>query len=60
MPCNATPVYYIQKPRSGTKRIVTKNGEVLACEYTEYPRKATGIGFVPHRATCPHVDHFHP
>ncbi len=25
MPCNAAPTYYIAKPRSGTKRIVTPN-----------------------------------
>lgn len=34
MPCNATPVYYIEKPRSGSKKIITPNGEVLSCEYT--------------------------
>lgn len=33
MPCDATPRYYIQKPRSGSKKIVTPNGEVISCEY---------------------------
>lgn len=51
-PCNATPVYYIEKPRSGSKKIVTPNGEVLSCEYTEDPYRATGTGFIPHRPTC--------
>ena len=29
MPCDATPRYYIEKPRSGSKKIVTPNGEDL-------------------------------
>lgn len=58
MPCNAAPVYYIEKPRTGGKRIVTPNGQVLSCEYTEDPNKATGTGFVPHWATCPYADRF--
>ena len=48
MPCDATPRYYIEKPRSGSKKIVTPNGEVISCEYTEDPHKATGTGFAPH------------
>ena len=44
MPCDATPRYYIEKPRSGSKKIVTPNGEVISCEYTEDPHKATGTG----------------
>ena len=58
MPCDAAPVYYTAKPKSGSKRIVTPNGEVLACEYTEDPHKAAGTGFVPHWATCPEADSF--
>ena len=55
MPCDVTPIYYRQKKR-GSKRIVTPNGEVLACEYTEDPNQATGIGFIPHWAACPYAD----
>lgn len=58
IPCNETPVYYIEKPKSGKKRIVTQNGEVLSCEYTGDPAKATGVGYVPHWATCPYADRF--
>lgn len=58
MPCDAAPVYYTAKPKSGSKRIVTPNGQVLSCEYTEDPHKATGTGFVPHWATCPEADSF--
>lgn len=56
IPCDATPVYYIERPRSGKQRIVTPNGQVLACEYTTDPHKATGTGYVPHWATCPQAD----
>ena len=52
MPCDATPRYYIEKPRSGSKQIVTPNGEVISCEYTEDPHKATGTGFAPHWGSC--------
>lgn len=52
MPCDATPRYYIEKPRSGSKKIVTPNGEVISCEYTEDPYKATGTGFAPHWGSC--------
>lgn len=58
MPCDATPVYYIAKPRSGVERIVTPNGEVIACVYTDDPSKATGTGFVPHWSTCPEEEKF--
>jgi hypothetical protein len=58
IPCDATPRYYIEKPRVGSKKIVTWNGEVLSCEYTEDPAKATGVGYVPHWATCPYADRF--
>ena len=52
MPCDATPRYYIEKPRSGSKKIVTPNGEVISCEYTEDPHKVTGTGFAPHWGSC--------
>lgn len=52
MPCDATPRYYIEKPRSGSKKIVTPNGDVISCEYTEDPHKATGTGFAPHWGSC--------
>ena len=57
-PCDATPRDYIEKPRVGSKKIVTPNGQVLSCEYTEDPAKATGVGYVPHWATCPYARQF--
>lgn len=58
MPCNASPIYYIEKPRIGTKRIVLQNGEVLSCEYTDDPHKATGVGYAPHWGSCRAADSF--
>ena len=29
MPCDTAPVYYVSKPKSGSKRIVTPNGEYI-------------------------------
>lgn len=51
MPCDAGLRYYKQQP-SGKSKIVTPNGEVLSCEIIENPMQATGIGYVPHWATC--------
>ena len=28
------------------------NGEVISCEYTEDPHRATGTGFAPHWGSC--------
>ena len=55
MPCNETPAYYIERKRGGKKLIVTPNGEILTCEYTDDPDRATGIGYIPHQTTCPHA-----
>ena len=58
IPCDPEQIYYIQKPNKGEKRIVTPNGEVIACEYTADPYEATGVGYVPHWATCPYSNEF--
>ena len=52
MPVNVEPVYYIER-KAGKQRVVLKNGEVLACEYTEDPGRATGYGYIPHWSSCP-------
>ncbi len=57
MPCNAQLVYYKERAK-GTKRVVTPNGMVLACEYTDNPNEATGVGYIPHWATCNSPDSF--
>lgn len=57
MPCDPEQVTYWQ--RSGAKgKIVTPNGEVLSCVFEGDPQAATGIGYVPHWATCPQADSF--
>lgn len=58
IPCNSAPVYYIEKPKSGKKKIVTPNGQVISCEYTNDSNKATGVGYIPHWSTCPYADMF--
>lgn len=57
MPCDAKQVIY--KERKGAKgKIVTPNGEVLSAEPTNDLGAATGIGYVPHWATCPKAKDF--
>ena len=57
MPVDFEPVPYWQK--AGTReKIVTTNGEVLSCELEGDLNTATGLGFRPHWATCPHADSF--
>lgn len=52
MPCNADQVLY--RARAGAPgKIVTPNGEVLSCELNVSLEKATGVGYIPHFATCP-------
>ena len=57
MPCDINQHLYIQKA-NGPKKIVTQNGEVLSCEYTDDPYKATGIGYAPHWGSCQAADRF--
>ena len=51
MPCDPVPVTYWKDGR-GKGRIVTPNGEVLACRFEGEADKATGWGYIPHWATC--------
>lgn len=57
MPCDPEQVTYWQKPKANGK-IVTPNGEVISCELYGDPETATGIGYVPHWATCTAADKF--
>lgn len=57
MPCDPTIVMYWAKPKSKDK-IVTQDGKVINCNLDGDPVKATGVGYVPHWATCPHADKF--
>jgi hypothetical protein len=51
MPCNQNPVAYWEKPKASGK-IITPNGMTISCEFEGDPKTATGIGYVPHWATC--------
>lgn len=57
IPCDPEQVTYWQKTKANGK-IVTPNGEVISCEFYGDPQSATGIGYVPHWATCPNADKF--
>ena len=58
MPYDAQPVTYKAQSRAGDK-IVTQNGEVISCIIAPADiNNATGIGYIPHWATCPHADKF--
>ena len=52
MPCEAPQVMFRAK-KGGKERIVTPDGEVLACEIVEDVSRATGVGHIPHWAACP-------
>lgn len=52
MPCDPDPVTYWEKAKAKGK-VVTQNGMVLSCEFEGDLQKATGIGYIPHWATCP-------
>lgn len=57
MPCDAEQVLYWQKPK-GKSTIITPNGETIKADLNGDPNKATGIGYVPHWATCPEASKF--
>ena len=57
IPCDPEPVFYWQKPKA-KGRIVTKNGEIISCELIGDTNIATGIGYIPHWATCPEASRF--
>lgn len=55
MPCDPELVPYCAVPKAKDK-IVTPAGSVLSCEYKEDGQGATGLGYIPHWATCPNAD----
>lgn len=57
MPCDpGVVVYWAKKGAKG--KVVTPNGEVISCEFKGDIQTATGIGYVPHWATCPGAGEF--
>jgi hypothetical protein len=57
MPCDADLVPYWESA-SGTKRVLTLNGEIIKCELSGDEQKATGIGRTPHWGSCTSPDQF--
>lgn len=52
MPCNACQVVYKQC-KDGKQTIIMPNGETIKGNITDDSNNATGIGYIPHWATCP-------
>lgn len=57
MPCDGPMVPYIER-RGAKGKIVTADGKMVSAEVTNDLGTATGIGYVPHWATCPKATDF--
>ena len=57
IPCDAPQVMF-RAAKGGRERVVTPDGVVLACEIVEDAARATGVGHIPHWATCPEPGQF--
>lgn len=57
MPVNPEEVMYWQRAKAKGK-VVTPNGELISCDFEGNLNTATGIGYVPHWATCPNANQF--
>lgn len=52
MPCDPKPVPYWAKEKAPGK-VVTPAGALVSCEFTGDLATVTGVGYIPHWATCP-------
>ena len=57
MPCNADSIIYWKNPK-GKATVITPNGETYRADLEGDLDKATGIGYIPHWATCPQAKNF--
>lgn len=57
MPCNAEQVIYWQDPK-GEANIITPNGETVRATLKTRRTPPTGVGYIPHWATCPQANNF--
>lgn len=57
MPCNAEQVTY-WKDAKGKDTVITPNGETVRANLSGDLATATGIGYIPHWATCPQALNF--
>lgn len=57
MPCDAELFIYWED-KKGKHTIITPNGETVRANIEGDMRLATGIGYIPHWATCPQASNF--
>lgn len=57
MPCDHVPTPYWER-KGATGKVVTPNGEVISCDFTGDQAMTTGLGYIPHFATCPQAERF--
>jgi len=55
MPVDPGIKFYTLNP-DGKHKLVTPGGRIVSCELVDIPEKADGMGYVPHWATCKHVE----
>lgn len=55
MPCDPAIIMYWASIK-GRHTIITPNGETVRCELDGDLNNSTGVGYVPHWATCPNAD----
>ena len=54
MPCDPSLVPFWAKFRAKGK-IVSLDGDLVSCEFEGPPEEMTGVGRIPHWATCPNA-----
>lgn len=54
MPCDPAIIMYWASIK-GRHTIITPNGETVRCELDGDLNNSTGVGYVPHWATCPNA-----
>lgn len=57
MPCDARQVAYWED-KKGEATIITPNGETVRATLQAQRTPPTGVGFIPHWATCPQAQNF--
>lgn len=57
MPCDAQQVVYWED-KKGEATIITPNGETVRATLQTRRTPPTGVGFIPHWATCPRAQKF--
>lgn len=57
MPCDASVRRYKILP-DGKDKVITPEGKVVSCEIDCDQEELTGMGYIPHWATCPKANEF--